>query len=89
MQFISSEQFRFCIQNHTLINSYFCNRAFSVISNIKNIQLSYLITVLKLVTITKLIAQHNQMEKCQKSNVYWIVHLWNMQIECKNWNTFC
>lgn len=60
MQFISSEQFRFCIQNHTLINLYFYNRAFSVISNIKNIQLSYLITVLKLVTITKLIALHNQ-----------------------------
>lgn len=60
MQFISSEQFRFCIQKHTLINSYFRNRSFSVISNIKNIQLSYLITVLKLVTITKLIALHNQ-----------------------------
>lgn len=82
MQFICSEQFRFCIQNHTLINSYFyIHGSFSPISNIKKIQLSYLIVLLKLVTITKLIARHNQMEKCQKSNVYRVFHLWNMQID--------
>lgn len=69
MQFICSEQFRFCIQNHTLINSYFyIHGSFFPISNIKKIQLSYLKVLLKLVTITKLIARHNQMEKCQKSN---------------------